>query len=597
MNPEHITSFVTYYLQNLKERTRRERSGTKWGIDWIAYNIGLARFGKPVRLPFLRHGSEGFPKSKSEAEFGVDISFVSTDGSELTVFVLKDEPLKNSTWITNDFEGDLRRAMAPDLSLPGLEDVRTVTVILAYNKDEQQNGVEAYERLIATAPTKVADTVALKFKRWNLSELVDQTIQHLLSPSILPERFFGQLSYLAAQASDFTHGSDKWELQLIPNWKRFLDDVLNEADGARAPELIPVALIIIRQHSAANPSGETGWIDLIEWAMLALWSKDRRRPDPAVHRVVERFWNDFYVPELRRFYQAHVPALTVEHSIDQLASATSVGVIAAAQVAYWHIARLGILSLAVAGQDTNDDERQERLAEIADWLVMLVNANESVLRPVLDVEHIQLFLMFEMLRNAERTQEMAVIVRALEAKLALRRMTQGEVPFIDGDNSLENVLEQVATRPQQALVNDSSSYFLLTLMEMCCVFESSIRDDLLGRIHRHLILGAADVGEPGDREPLDLISWIAPRDWTDLVLDGVVSGESVIVHRFGESRDVTGAEIFEGLRKAVVQLQKAEAVEIPSTVPLGVLVLAALKHKMPLPGILWRSWAFRTTSS
>lgn len=67
MSPEHVKSFVTYYLQNLSERTRREKTGTKWGIDWITYNIGLARFGKPVRLPFLRHGAEGFPKSKLRA--------------------------------------------------------------------------------------------------------------------------------------------------------------------------------------------------------------------------------------------------------------------------------------------------------------------------------------------------------------------------------------------------------------------------------------------------------------------------------------------------------------------------------------------------
>ena len=59
MSPESVKSFVTYYLQNLLERTRRERTGTKWGIDWIAYSIGLARFGKAVRLPFLRHGAEG----------------------------------------------------------------------------------------------------------------------------------------------------------------------------------------------------------------------------------------------------------------------------------------------------------------------------------------------------------------------------------------------------------------------------------------------------------------------------------------------------------------------------------------------------------
>jgi hypothetical protein len=168
MNPGHVKSFVTYYIQNLSERTRRERAGTKWGIDWIAYNIGLARFGKPMRLPFLRHGTAGFPKSKTEAEFGVDVAFVSGDGTELVVFVLKDEPLTNKTWTANDFERDLRMAMTPDLSADGLEDAKTVTVILAYNKDDHQNGIVAYDRFVAAAPSKVGDQVELRFARWTL---------------------------------------------------------------------------------------------------------------------------------------------------------------------------------------------------------------------------------------------------------------------------------------------------------------------------------------------------------------------------------------------------------------------------------------------
>ena len=83
--------------------------------------------------------------------------------------------------------------------LKAVEHVTAVSVILAYNKDDQQNGVEAYDRFVAAAPTRVGDTVALTFTRWNLSELVEQTIRHILSPALLPERFFGQLSYLAAQ--------------------------------------------------------------------------------------------------------------------------------------------------------------------------------------------------------------------------------------------------------------------------------------------------------------------------------------------------------------------------------------------------------------
>ena len=67
MTPESTKSFITFYLHGLNERTRREKNGPKWGIDWVVYNIGSAAFGKPVRLPFLRGSNADYPKSKVEA--------------------------------------------------------------------------------------------------------------------------------------------------------------------------------------------------------------------------------------------------------------------------------------------------------------------------------------------------------------------------------------------------------------------------------------------------------------------------------------------------------------------------------------------------
>lgn len=75
MTPECIKSFVTYYLQSLSERTRREKKGTKWGIDWVAYNLGLAMFGKPVRLPFLRSGAEGIRRVRWRQNSGLTLHF------------------------------------------------------------------------------------------------------------------------------------------------------------------------------------------------------------------------------------------------------------------------------------------------------------------------------------------------------------------------------------------------------------------------------------------------------------------------------------------------------------------------------------------
>ena len=600
MTPECIKSFVTYYLQSLSERTRREKRGTKWGIDWVAYNLGLAMFGKPVRLPFLRSGAEGYPKSKVEAEFGIDLAFLADDGQCLTIFVLKDEPLTNNTWTANDFDRDLRMAIAPDLSAEGLEQVRNVIIILAYNKDDQQNGIEAYDRFVATAPTTLKNNIALEFLRWNLSELVQQTIRHILSASLLPERFFGQLSYVSAQAADFKHGSDPWQLQLVPNWKQFVDDVLRESTGARGPALIPVALIIVRQHAAGNPSFETGWIELVEWAAIALWKGHNEHPDEAVRTSALRFWREFYIGELDRFYRTHIAALGTEHSIDHTALGSLIGTVAASYITYWHIGRLGLLSVDIAAPSELDDmtgqgqNRIARLNEVANWTAMVMNANVAVLRPVLDIQHIEVFLVVEILRNAGRVGEVKDIIEALVARLYPRRLGQSSLPFLDGGNSLDNVFKQITTRPDRSPALAQSSFFVLMLLELCCILPDDARDPLVSLIHRRLVLGAFDRGDPGDCRPLDLMSWIPPDDWAKLVFgEEMPEGQGVFVAPFANSREATAADILPSIRKLVAEMRRVgPRLQLPPDIPIAATILASLRHHRPLPPELWRRWAF-----
>jgi len=343
VNPESVKSFVTYYLQGLKERTRREQSGTKWGIDWVVYNLGLAKFGRPIRLPFIRAGTDGYPKTKTEAEFGVDLAFLSEDARHLAIFVLKDEPLTNRSWTKNDFDRDLRMAITPDLDAQDLDRVESINVILVYNKDDEENGVELFNRFVADAPTRIRDHVPLSFDRWNLARLVELTIQNILSASLLPERFFGQLSYISAQAADFRHGSEAWGTQLVPNWRKFIDDVLSESSGPRGPALVPVALIIVRERASSNQSFETGWIELLEWSAIALWRHRATTSEPDVVESIRRFWREFYIAELERFYRTYIHDLATEYSIDCLPLGTYVGTVGSAYVIHWHIARLGIL--------------------------------------------------------------------------------------------------------------------------------------------------------------------------------------------------------------------------------------------------------------
>src|ERR1043165_7423800 len=98
MSLDVTTSFLTYYIRSLAERTRAEKASTKFGFDWIIYNLALAEDLIPQRLPFFRGGANEISKTKTEPEFGIDSSFLSSDGETLTIFVLKDEELSNSNW-------------------------------------------------------------------------------------------------------------------------------------------------------------------------------------------------------------------------------------------------------------------------------------------------------------------------------------------------------------------------------------------------------------------------------------------------------------------------------------------------------------------
>jgi|CXWL01.1.fsa_nt_gi hypothetical protein len=597
MNTDSTKTFLTYYLQALNERTRREKNGPKWGIDWVVYNIGMARFGKAVRLPFLRAGVDGYPKSKVEAEFGVDLAFLSDDRKSLVIFVLKDEPLTNATWISDGFDRDLRMATFPDLDADDMKDVAKVKIILAYNKDEERNGVELFDRLVADSPRVLRDAVDLAFDRWNLSTLVEETLHHVLSPSLLPERFFGQLSYLGSQAAEFPHGSDRWETQLVPAWRRFIDDVLTEG-GHRGISLIPVALIILREQATENVSFETGWLDLIEWAAIALWRHHADHPGKATRVAVDRFWSDFYLTELHGFYSAHIATLGVEKAIDQLARSGYVGSVGAAYVMYWHLGRVGILAAHLCDRVSADEGEKRAASEallqvVANWIALLVNANTSALRPTLDVHHIQLFLVLHALWRAGRQSDVATFIGALQGRLYMRRLGKSPLPFLDGSNSLENVFEQVAAQPKEPVVSTSSSFFILALMEMCRFASAPDRDRLVELTHRRLVLGRLDNGELGDRTPLDLMSWIPALDWPKKVLRGEGGdGTSVTIPPFADSHVAPARDLLIGVRRVIEAMREVVHDQMTIDVPRAALLLASLRFGTPLPPEFWRAEAF-----
>ena len=204
---------------SLKERTRNEKTGIQIGFDWIIYNLSLTKNWIPVDLPFFRSVEQKDFLTKNKAQFGIDMAFV--NNNELIIFVLKDEALNNKNWTKHNFDFDLRRAVAPDISSIIDYKIQNVKIILSYNKDDDDTGKELYNRLVETFPKLIHSNLSLTFERWNLTKLVEEVDVFLITPDLLPQHLSGLLNYISAQVKQFRYGSAEWEKILIPRLEKF----------------------------------------------------------------------------------------------------------------------------------------------------------------------------------------------------------------------------------------------------------------------------------------------------------------------------------------------------------------------------------------
>lgn len=347
MTPESIKTFLRQYVASLSEETQRTKNGDRFGFDYLIENLGSAENWILHRSPSHPPGTNtDLPQPKKESEHGVDFAFITRDQRELIVFALKDEKLTYKNFEAHSFRSDLSRASAPDLDAPELANVKTVRIILAYNKSEDEEGIEEYNRLVKKLGTKVGDHVSLRFERWNLERLVDEFHQKLFTPALLPPNFFRKFTYICLQVEDFSHGSAQWEEVLIPDWREFLEMILADPTP-RSVWMLAVALPIVQQHGKMEPTFATGWIDLLEWAMLALWDAALRSKSKLVANAVYEIWMMTYVMHLEQFYLKHGASLSTE---DSLTVQTDIAFEPAAEsyLGFWHLARLGLLWHSVA---------------------------------------------------------------------------------------------------------------------------------------------------------------------------------------------------------------------------------------------------------
>ena len=298
----NFTSFLSNYLTSLLERTREEKQGLKIGFDWVIYNLAIVKKWTPVRLPFLRESTPETPKTKSEAELGIDLAFLNNSDKELVIFVLKDEVLNNSNWKRHNFYTDLQMASTVDLKQLGLESIKNVRIILAYNKDEDKTGIQLFEQTTISFGGTRGDGVALFYERWNLTKLTEEVENNLLTPDLIPQHLSSALQYICLQVGDFDFESMEWRNQLLPQWKYFLNKVLEHPIDERRLQLVPISLLIIHKHRKDTSNSYPGWIDLIEWAMLALWDIYRDLQEIKLKSIVFDIWVQLYIGELDRLF-------------------------------------------------------------------------------------------------------------------------------------------------------------------------------------------------------------------------------------------------------------------------------------------------------
>lgn len=592
MTEESITTFVTGYLQSLAEETRPGKKGPQYGFDHVIFQIAQAEQWIPLRIAFHRGGMDTLPRPKKEAEHGIDLKFISQDRTELITFVLKGVPLTYSNWTGAGFDKDLRMASNEDLTLPEYIGVQKFRLILVYNKDEEEEGLEEYERFVKSRGKLVSDRPILVQERWNLDRLTEIVRQKLLfSPVLVPQRFFKALSYLCWQVADFSHGSAHWNEILIPDWKQILSDMLQSPVNERNVRIVIIALGILRSHGKNEPAFETGWIELLEWAQLSAHNAILNIRDKKTIAAVNELWI-LYLQSLEEYYGRHEELLRVGHSLSAGRFGSFDGA-AASYFAFWHMGRLGILALALMEiKSTGVDAFDECLDRTISCLVATINANPACSRPLLDIHHIELYLFWLILSRFDRHDELAKYFLQLHDCLLHRRLGHGGVRLIDQSNSWESLLEYIATGQPTSEAFGRSSYLLQMLIE---IFTNGLGDGgppLLQAYYTHLIEGKGDDGKSFEfKEKVELQSWAPPTDWSERILVGSLAHEGICISINGylDWQETDYTVLPQRVEEFIREARKQHPFEWRPGIPPSVLVLACILHKSPLPPDFWRA--------
>ncbi len=591
------TRFIENYITSLNERTRKETSGIKVGFDWIISNLAIAKGYISVRRPFYIKPDDETATTKTEAEFGVDFSFYNPEDKELIIFTLKDEELNNKNWCKNKFDSDIRMAAAPKLDNIDW-DINSVKVILAYNKDDDNTGIQLFENLTKTLGNTIYDNISLNFDRWNIGRITAEVEQYLLNPDLLPQHLTGLFEYICSQFKDFDYGTNEWEQQLIPNWKRFLKQILEEPLDIKKLRLIAVVLIILQNYKQDKPNAKIGWIDLVEWAVIELWNNYKNLKDNIEKTAVIDLWSSLYIGELEQYFNEQYETLTSENSFNQVDRRYhNLASIINANSSLWHLGRLGILNISPQEFLLQSDENIGVFKEwVTKWsnltIKFLRNNSSSAFRPLIDLHHIELFLTWLTLWQSGNEDEIFMWLSELENRLMIRRASpESTIPFIEAGNNLELVAEYMASNEKPVEYVDSSSYLLLMILELCfTITNEEQRNELLNRYMNRVINGKFyDNDENKDSTKINLLGWVPPENWSEKILNGrVYEGISVSTHNFNNI-EAKEKNLMQNIEEFVKNTREKDCFTVNLAIPSSIYILACIKNKSPLPSEFWRA--------
>jgi hypothetical protein len=414
----------------------------------------------------------------------------------------------------------------------------------------------------------------------------------------LPLHLSRQFRDICVEVQNCDYGSKEWEDRVVFNWCKFLNSLLEPPLDIKRLNLIPVALFILHNYRKEAPNSHPGWIDLTEWAILAVWHYCLGTSDKPDHdrlrQITEKITVELYIAELARYLNQVSQVFATEHGFGNTAGG-QLSIVNDPYLTYWHTSRLGILALGC--RDFALRDTAEIVRHSSELATACLSTNPAIFRPLIDLNHIDLFLIWYLLMQPGERKYIYKWLSELESRLTIRRARKfSGVPFIESRNRIELVAEYIATSNRPTEYTDSSSYLVLMLLEICFCLDAKDRDELVERLYRRVVCGIGDDGKKIVDDPLDLLSWVPPQDWSSRILkESVHDGIGITTHNFSNLGD-DQPKLADKIQDFVVQVRTRHPWQLPANIPQSIAILACLKHGAPLPPEYWRSIIFPHTT-